>query len=63
MPVLKETWYSMTMISMPMLVLRNAVAKSFVVNVTDGTLDLDFSSSAGNPKLSGIGILLNTALI
>ncbi len=36
---------------------QNAVAKSFNVNLTDGILNLDFSSVAGNAKISGIGIL------
>ena len=36
---------------------RFATSESFAVNVTDGTLNIDFTSSAGNAKLSGIGIL------
>ncbi|HEY9006880.1 MAG TPA: malectin domain-containing carbohydrate-binding protein [Ohtaekwangia sp.] len=39
----------------------NALKKTFQVSVTDGTLDLDFVRSVGNPQVNGIEIISLTA--
>ena len=36
---------------------QNADARTFPVNITDGIINLDFASIAGNAKISGIGIV------
>jgi hypothetical protein len=39
----------------------NALKKQFEITVTDGTLDLDFVRSVGNPQVNGIEIVALTA--
>ncbi|HEY9008843.1 PKD domain-containing protein [Ohtaekwangia sp.] len=39
----------------------NALKKQFTITVTDGTLDLDFIRSVGNPQVNGIEIIALTA--
>ncbi|HEY9045567.1 MAG TPA: malectin domain-containing carbohydrate-binding protein, partial [Ohtaekwangia sp.] len=39
----------------------NALKKQFQVSVTDGTLDLDFIRSVGNPQVNGIEVVAMTA--